>query len=77
VKVALGPYQWDANESRILIKRGFGRRATDLMWVSLPDGKVEPVLHSLFYWDFEISPDGTRLAVTSPGKHKLQVFALR
>lgn len=77
VKVAIGPYQWHTSESRILIKRGLGKRASDLMWVSIPDGKVEPVLHSLAYWDFEISPDGTLLAVTSPGKRKLEVFSLR
>lgn len=77
VKVALGPYQWDPNESRILIKRGFGKRSSDLMWVGIPDGRVEPVLHSLTYWDFELSPDGSLLAVTSPGKHKLEVFSLR
>lgn len=77
VKVALGPYQWDPSESRILIKRGFGRRSSDLMWIGIPDGKIEPVLHSLTYWDFALSPDGTQLAVTSPGKHKLEVFSLR
>jgi dipeptidyl aminopeptidase/acylaminoacyl peptidase len=85
VRVLQGPFAWAPDESRILIKRGAARRASDLMWLRLPakaqadgpaSGQVEQVLHGLSYWDFEISPDGRHLAVTSPGKRILNVYPL-
>jgi Tol biopolymer transport system component len=85
VSILQGPFAWAPDESRILIKRGAARRASDLMWLRLPakaqadgpaSGQVEQVLHGLSFWDFEISPDGRHLAVTSPGKRVLNVYPL-
>ncbi len=77
VRMAFGSYQWAPDERRILLKRGPDRRSADLVWVSLPDGKLEPVLHALIFHDFELSPDGQSLAVTQPGKRKLTVYPVQ
>jgi hypothetical protein len=76
VPVAYGRYQWALDERRILLKRGPDRQTGELLWVSLPDGMLQPLLHELIFHDFEISPDGHWLAVTQPGKRVLQVYPL-
>ena len=35
-----------------------------------------PILHDLVYHDFRISPDGTLLGVTDPGKSILKIYPL-
>jgi hypothetical protein len=76
VTVAYGHFEWAPDEQRVLLKRGPEKKTGDLAWVSIPGGKLEPILHGLgFHW-FEISPDGRRLAVTQPGKRNLLVYPL-
>ena len=76
MRVALGTFQWAKDENRLLVKRGTEKRSGDLVWIYLPDGRTESVMHSLTFRDFELSPDGRYLAVMSPGKRTIQVYAL-
>jgi len=90
IHVAMGAYQWAADENRILLKRGPERRSADLAWVSIPpvvaananaarsgaaaEVALRPVLHGLSFRAFEVSPDGRSLAVIEPGKRNLLVY---
>jgi len=74
VQMLFGKYEWARDERRLLLKRAPDRHSGDLVWISLPDGKLEPVLHSLTFHDFGISPDGQWLAVTLPGKRTLNLY---
>jgi hypothetical protein len=90
VRIGLGAIQWSADESYLLIKRSPERRSGDLVWIPLPPlagvaGKHNdvipvvqpdpiPILHSLTFRDFAISPDGQMLAVIPPGKRNLLLF---
>ena len=91
-RIGLGAIQWSADETYLLIKRSPERKSGDLVWIPLPQlanatGKrndeipVEqpepiPILHSLTFRDFAISPDGKMLAVVPPGRRNLLLFAL-
>ena len=91
-RIGLGAIQWSTDETYLLIKRSPERKSGDLVWIPLPQlanatGKrndeipVEqpepiPILHSLTFRDFAISPDGKMLAVVPPGRRNLLLFAL-
>lgn len=77
VPMAFGRYEWAPDERRLLLKRGPDHQSAELFWVNLPDGRLEPLLHSLIFRDFQISPDGHWLAVTAPGKRRLFVYPLQ
>lgn len=77
VTAAYGHFAWAPDERRVLLKRGPEKKAGDLVWVGLPDGKLDPVLHDLAFKDFQISPDGHWLAVTQPGKRSIYVYPLQ
>jgi hypothetical protein len=92
VRIGLGAVQWSPDESHLLIKRSSERRSGDLVWIPLPPlagvGGIHtdlipviqpdpvPILHSLTFRDFAISPDGHTLAVVPPGKRNLLLFPL-
>lgn len=91
VRVAMGTYQWTADERRILIKRGSEKRSAELVWVTLPplttiapgtsgpppqDAPLEPALSGLSFRDFALSPDGRQFAVLQPGNRRLLVYPL-
>jgi len=76
VPAVYGHYEWSPDERRVLLKRGPEKKSGDLTWVSIPDGKLTPILHDLVFHDFRISPDGAWLAVTEPGKRTLKVYPL-
>jgi len=89
VRIGLGAIQWARDESWLLIKRSPERRSGDLVWIPLPplaamhsdeipvaQPEPIPVLHSLTFRDFAISPDGRTLAVVPPGKRNLLLFPL-
>jgi hypothetical protein len=92
VRIGLGAIQWSADESHLLIKRSPERRSGDLVWIALPplagvagmhtdlipvvQPDPVPILHSLTFRDFAISPDGRTLAVVPPGKRNLLLFPL-
>lgn len=74
VKMTYGTYQWVPDEQRVLLRRGTDERSGILQWVRLADGAVTPLLHSLTFQDFALSPDGKWLAVTQPGTRYLLVY---
>src|SRR2546422_10786060 len=85
LRVGLGVFRWSPDESRILLKRAIEKKSGDLVWIDLPPLSAHspgqdipisqpvpaPILHSLTFRDFAISPDGRFLAVIIPGKRSL------
>jgi dipeptidyl aminopeptidase/acylaminoacyl peptidase len=76
IKAGYGHFEWSRDERRLLLKRGPERKSGDLIWVSIPDGQFEPLLHSLTFRDFAISADGQYLGVTQPGTRNLLVYPI-
>jgi dipeptidyl aminopeptidase/acylaminoacyl peptidase len=90
LRIGLGVFHWSPDESRILLKRALEKKSGDLVWIDLPpfapvlanheipiaQPTPIPILHSLTFRDFAISPDGNSLAVIIPGKRNLLVFPL-
>jgi hypothetical protein len=90
LRIGLGVFRWSPDESRILLKRSVEKKSGDLVWIDLPplapvpanheipvaQPTPIPILHSLTFRDFAISPDGRSLAVILPGKRNLLVFPL-
>jgi WD40-like Beta Propeller Repeat len=90
LRIGLGSFQWGPDENRILLKRALERKSGDLVWIDLPpliapaagtevpvsQPAPRPVLHGLTFRDFAISPDGRFLAVNTPGKRNVQIYAL-
>jgi len=90
LRIGLGVFRWSPDESRILLKRAIEKKSGDLVWIDLPpfapipanheipiaQPTPIPILHSLTFRDFAISPDGNSLAVIIPGKRNLLVFPL-
>lgn len=74
VRVAIGQFQWDRSEQRILLKRGEPQKSGDLVWVGLYDGRFDPFFHGLEFHNFAIAPDGGTVAVTEPGKRQLVLY---
>lgn len=88
VRIGLGVLQWNADETRIYLKRTIEKKSADLVSFSVPPlvayktGQQVPVaepvpnvlLHGLTVREFGISPDGKYLAIVLPGKRNLQVF---
>ena len=90
LRIGLGVFRWAPDESRILLKRALEKKSGDLVWIDLPplapiSANQEipitqptpiPILHSLTFRDFAITPDGRSIAVIIPGKRSLLVFPL-
>jgi len=90
LRIGLGVFRWSPDESRILLKRSLEKKSGGLVWIDLPplapipanheipvaQPTPIPILHSLTFRDFAISPDGSSLAVIIPGKRNLLVFPL-
>ena len=76
IRVGLGRFEWSGDEHRLLLKKGPGNRSGDLVWVRIPDGNLDTVLHSLTFRDFAISPDGRLLGVEQPGTRNLIVYSI-
>jgi hypothetical protein len=74
VRVAIGQFQWDRSEQRVLLKRGEPQKSGDLVWVGLYNGQFEPFFHGLEFHNFAIAPDGGTAAVTEPGKRALVLY---
>ena len=74
VRVAIGQFQWDRSEQRVLLKRGEPQKSGNLVWVGLYDGTFVPFFHDLEFHNFAIAPDGESVAVTEPGKRALVVY---
>lgn len=76
VHCAYGTFAWGADENRILLKRGPEKQANDLVWVSIPDGNLTPILHDLIFSSFALSPDAHLIAVAEPGSDHVEVYPL-
>jgi len=90
LRIGLGVFRWSPEESRVLLKRSLEKKSGDLVWIDLPplapipanheipisQPTPIPILHSLSFRDFAISPDGRSLAVVITGKRNLLVFPL-
>lgn len=76
VHCAYGTFAWGADENRILLKRGPEKQASDLVWVSIPDGNLTPILHDLIFKAFALSPDRRLIAVAQPGSNHLEIYPL-
>ena len=88
LRVGVGVIHWSPDETQILVKRAPEKKSGDIVSILVPSvtapaaGKavpvleptLTPVLHSLTFRDFAISPDGKYLAVIPPGKHSLLLF---
>jgi hypothetical protein len=88
VRIGLGVLQWNADETRIYLKRTIEKKSADLVSIAVPPlvahkaGQQVPVaepipnilLHGLTVREFGISPDGRNLAIVLPGKRNLQIF---
>jgi dipeptidyl aminopeptidase/acylaminoacyl peptidase len=77
VHALVGAYRWPPDERRILLKPGVENKSNVIELVNIADGNVEPILHGLTFRDFDISPDGQRVAVRIPGKGNIEVYPLR
>jgi dipeptidyl aminopeptidase/acylaminoacyl peptidase len=73
-KLPFGRYEWSADDSHLLLKRGPNDQTDQLLWISLPSGNFEYAFHGLIYHNFHVSPDGRWVAVTEPGKQILKLF---
>ncbi|MGC1105977.1 MAG: hypothetical protein WA876_05525 [Candidatus Acidiferrales bacterium] len=77
VHCAYGTFAWGPDENRILLKRGSEKTANDLVWVSIPDGNLTPILHDLIFGSFALSLDGRTIAVAEPGSNHVEVYPLQ
>jgi hypothetical protein len=76
VNAGYGRFGWSKDERRLLLKRGPDEKSNDLVWVGIADGSFTPILHDLLYHDFAITPDGSLILVSEPGKRSLKMFPL-
>jgi len=88
MRVGLGVLQWNADETRIYLKRTIEKKSADLVSVAVPalvaykTGQPIPLqeptpqvlLHGLTVREFGVSPNGKFLAIVLPGKRNLQIF---
>jgi hypothetical protein len=77
VRVGMGVFQWGRDERHVLLKRGPPEKSGELIWVGLYDNSFVPALHGLEYHGFEITPDGSAVVVTEPGRSVLRMFSLQ
>lgn len=76
VHAAYGTLAWGNYSDRILLKRGSEKQTGDLVWLSIPDGNLTPILHDLFFSNFVFSPEAHAIVVVQPGDNHLSVFPL-
>jgi hypothetical protein len=74
IKVPFGRYEWSADGTHLLLKRGANDHTDQLIWISLPSGHYEDVFHGLIYHNFHVSPDGKWVGVTEPGMQVLKLL---
>jgi WD40-like Beta Propeller Repeat len=74
IKVPYGRYEWSADGTHLLLKRGRDDQTNQLIWISLPDGQYRDVFHGLLYHNFHVSPDGRWVGLTEPGMQILKLF---
>ncbi|HKO05270.1 MAG TPA: hypothetical protein VJW51_11000 [Candidatus Acidoferrales bacterium] len=76
VQALIGPYFWAHDEQHIILKSGPDHRSGVIESIRLSDGSTDDLFHSLTFWNFDVSPDGSRIGVSPPGKHVMAVYEL-
>ncbi len=76
VQALTGPYYWTRDEQHVLLKSGVERRSSVIQWLRLSDGTADELFHGLTFWNFAVSDDGRRIALSPPGKHIVEVYDL-
>ena len=76
VHCAYGTFAWGPDENRLLLKRGDEKNSNDIVWLSIPDGNLTPILHDLIFRSFALSPDGHLIAVSEPGSNHVEIYPL-
>jgi len=76
VQALVGPYFWTKDERHLLLKSGPDHRSGIIQAIRLQDGNTEDMFHGLTFWNFGVSADGSRIGLTPPGKHVVNLFAL-
>jgi WD40 repeat protein len=76
VHCAYGAFAWGPDGNRILLKRGPDKESNDIVWLSIPDGNLTPILHDLIFQAFALSPDGYLIAVAGPGTNHVELYPL-
>ncbi len=74
VQALMGRYFWTSDERHVILKSEPGQRISILQMLRLSDGSTDDLFNGLTFWNFGVSLDGTRLAVSPPGKHVLEVY---
>ena len=74
LQAIMGRYYWTADEEHVVMKSDPGQHSSILEMVRISDGGTDDLLHGLTYWNFAISPDGSLLGVSPPGKHVIEVY---
>ncbi|MFZ0212353.1 MAG: hypothetical protein WAL55_06560 [Candidatus Acidiferrales bacterium] len=76
VHCAYGTIAWDPDERRILLKRGPEKESGDIVWLSIPEGNLAPILYDNLYRAFAISAATHTIAVGQPGTDHVLIFPL-
>ena len=77
VRAGMGVFEWSRDERHVLLKRGPADKSGELIWVGLYDNTFVPALHGLEYHAFAVTPDGSAIVVTEPGRSVLRMFSIQ
>jgi hypothetical protein len=71
-----GYFEWAPGEQYLLLKRGGPAHSTEIFWIHIPDGGMQPILRDLVFGSFQISPDGNYLGLQNAGQTGFQLIPM-
>jgi hypothetical protein len=71
-----GYIAWVPGDQYLLLKRGDPAHSTEIFWIHIPDGGMQPLLHDLVFGSFQISNDGNYLGLQNAGQTGFQLIAM-
>jgi hypothetical protein len=71
-----GYIAWVPGEQYLLLKRGDPAHSTEIFWIHIPDGGMQPLLHDLVFGSFQVSDDGNYLGLQNAGQTGFQLIPL-